>query len=102
MTVSFSDNDPIEKIVEEIIAFNFNSPLPSCGSKQWLVFYSAFIGCNLNFSKEQEDASQSDFFGGNIVGPSAGYDSDSSEASRAREKKRLKKIKSEAKLAKKK
>ena len=59
------------------------------------------LSAHFNFSNDQEDAAQSDFFSGNIVGPSAGYDSDSSEASRAREKKRLKKIKSEAKLKKK-
>ena len=29
----FLDDDPIEKIVEEIIAFDFNSPSPSSGSK---------------------------------------------------------------------
>ena len=60
----------------------------------------SILSAHFNFSNEQEDAAQSDFFGGNIVGPSAGYDSDSSEA-RAREKRRLKKIKSEAKLKKK-
>ena len=59
----------------------------------------SILSAHFNFSNE-EDAAQSDFFGGNIVGPSAGYDSDSSEA-RAREKRRLKKIKSEAKLKKK-
>ena len=80
----FLVNDPVEKIVEEIIALNFNSPLPSSGKRTY-----------------EEATSLQDFFGGNIVGPSAGYDSDESEASRAREKKRLKKIKSEAKLKKK-
>ena len=29
----FLDEDPIEKIVEEIIAFDFSSPSPSSGSK---------------------------------------------------------------------
>ena len=29
----FLDDDPIEKIVEEIIAFDFSSPSPSSGSK---------------------------------------------------------------------
>ena len=51
----------------------------------------------LRYIKE-EVTDSSDYYAENLIGPSAGYDSETSDA---REKKRLRKIKSDAKLKKK-